>query len=137
MEKEHTLEIDGGNLEKELMQHAALYAYEGEKAAMAEKQYSEFKVKVEELYAVIDRDVRAAAEADNRKMTEPKVAAEILLNEDYKKAQAHLIRLKANLEVLKIRRDAWRERGSMLVQLCAMRRSEMESIAYGSMKAAA
>jgi hypothetical protein len=131
------LEIDAENLDKELMQHAASFAYVGEQAVSAEAAYAEFKVKVEELYAVLDRDVRAAAEAEGRKMTEPKIAAEILVNENYKKAQGHLIRLKANMDVLKVRREAWKERGSMLVQLCAMKRSEMEAISYGSMKSAA
>jgi len=134
---ENKLEIDSENLEKELMQHAASYAYEGEKAVSAEAAYAEFKVKVDELYAILDRDVRAAAEAEGRKMTEAKITAEILVNDSYKKAQGHLIKLKANMDVLRVRRDAWKERGPMLVQLCGMRKAEMSALAYDSMKSAA
>ncbi len=77
------------------------------------------------------------AEADGKKMTEKAIENKVLMNENYKKAQVHLLKLKANMDVLKARREAFKERGSMLVQMCVLKRTEMEALSFETVKAAA
>ncbi len=128
------LEIDEANLGAELAKHAAQFAWAGEQAVRATLAHDEFKLKVEELRAIVDRNVRVAAEAEKRKITEKMVENEVLINEDVMKAAKHLLALKANAEILKARKEAWNQRGSMLTQMSANRRQEMESIAFDSVR---
>lgn len=132
--KAMTIEIDEANLGKELAEHSAKFVYAAEMSIKASLTTEDFKLKVKELYALIDRDVRASAEADGKKITEKQVENAVLLNEDYKKASRHLLQLQANADILKARKEAWRERGSMLVQLSTNRRAEMEALVFDKVK---
>ena len=133
---EFGLKIDDANLSIELATHAEKFAYEAEQAIGADLKHAEFSMKVDELYSMVDREVRARAEADGKKITEKVVENEVKASEQYKKAALHLLKLKAHRDIMKSRREAWKERGSMLVQMSAMKRAEMESIAFSEMKAA-
>lgn len=135
-EIESELKIDSENLSEELANQAATYVYHAEKAVSAEAEYNSFKTRVGELYAMLDKEVRAQAEADKKKITEKVVENTILQHKDYKAALDHLGRLKANMDILKARREGMRERGAMLVQMCSMKRTEMEAISFSSIKSA-
>jgi len=128
------IEIDEANLAKELAQHSAKLVFVAEQAVGAQLAHDEFKLKVKELYALIDRDTRLLAETDGKKLTEKMVENAIMLNEDYKKASRHLLKLQANADILKYRKEAWRERGSMLVQLSTNRRAEMEAMTFDTVR---
>ena len=131
---ELNLEIDEANLSKELSQHSAKFVYVAEQAVKAALACEEFKLKVKELYAILDRDARALAEADGKKTTEKQIENAVLTNEDYKKASMHLLQLQANAEILKGRKEGWRERGAMLVQLSTNRRAEMEALTFETVR---
>jgi len=132
-----SLSIDEANLSKELAEHSANYCYVGEQAIHADLAYGEFKLKVSELAAMVDRDIRMKAEADGKKITEAVVANGILMNEEMKKANRHLLKLKANADLLRVHKDAFKDRGGMLIQMSSNKRAEMEAFAYDSVKSAA
>jgi hypothetical protein len=136
-EKEFSLDIDEANLSQELTTHSSKFAWVAEQAINAALQYDDFKFKVDKLYALIDKTIRDAAEADKRKMSEKKIEGEILTSEQYGEAINHLNRLRAHREVRKAKREAFRERGSMLVQLASTKRAEMDTIGFDAVKAVA
>jgi hypothetical protein len=131
---EMEIKIDEADLARELAEHSSKLVYAAEQAVKVSLQYEEFKLKVDELYALLDRDTRAAAELAGKKITEKVVENTILLNEDYQKASRHLIQLKAQADIMRYRKEAWRERGSMLVQLSTNRRAEMEALTFDTVR---
>lgn len=128
------IEIDEANIGRELAEHSAKLVFVAEQAIKAQLAYDSFKLKVNELAALIDRDARIKAEEEKKKVTEKVIQNEVDTNEEYKKASQHLLQLKANAEILKARKEAWRERGSMLVQLSSNKRAEMEALTFDTVK---
>lgn len=130
------IEIDEANLSQELATHAAKMVFVAEAAVKAQLAYDQFKLKVAELSAHIDMEVRQEAEAEGKKITEKMVENRVSCDENYKKASAHLLGLKAHAEMMKARREAWKERGSMLVQLSSNKRAEMDAYSYDTVREA-
>ncbi len=128
------LVIDEGNLGKELAEHSAKLVYVAQQAIEAQLVYDQFKLKIEELAAIIDRDTRANYEASGKKFTEKVIEAAVTTHSSYKESMGKMFQLKANAELLRAKRDAWRERGSMLIQLSSNKRSEMEALTFDTVK---
>ena len=133
---EFELKIDEANLSREMSEQSSIYFSVAEEAISAELKYNEFKLQVSELYAMVDGETRALAEADGKKITEKLVENSVLQNANYKKARNHLLKLKANMDIFKARKDAFGQRSVMLSNICAMKRTEMETIAFSETKAA-
>lgn len=135
--KTFEIEIDEANLSTELATHAAKMVFVAEEAVRAQFAYDQFKLKVAELAAAIDMEARREAEEAGKKITEKMVENRVACDENYKKASTHLLGLKAHAEMLKARREAWRERGAMLVQLSSNKRAEMDAYSYDTVRAEA
>lgn len=131
------IEIDEANLSSELSTHAAKMVFVAEEAVRAQLAYDQFKLKAAELAARIDMEVRQEAEAEGKKLTEKAIENRVACDENYKKATMHLLGLKAHAEMMKARREAWKERGSMLVQLSSNKRAEMDAYSYDAVRAEA
>lgn len=134
MQNTEELFIDEANLGKELAEHCSKLVFAAQKAIDAQLAHDQFKFKVDELAAIIDRDTRATYEAAGKKFTEKVIDAAVITHADYKAAMNKLYQLKAQVELFKARRDAWRERGSMLVQMSSNKRSEMEALTFDTVK---
>ena len=85
----------------------------------------------------LDMEVRAAAEADGKKITEKVVENTVKVSEAYQNANAHCRKLKAHRDTKRNDEKAFGSmRSSSLTQMSANRRSELESLAFSEMKAA-
>ena len=134
---EFELKIDPENLEEELATQSAKYSYVANQYTKADLEYSDFTAKLELLYIKLDMDVRAAAEADGKKITEKVVENTVKVSEAYQNANAHCRKLKAHRDTKRNDEKAFGSmRSSSLTQMSANRRSELESLAFSEMKAA-
>jgi hypothetical protein len=128
--------INREDLDEELSRQASKYIHVAEKAVKAETEYELFKLQKEQLVAIVDSDIRNGALADGRKLTEASIQKEIERSEEYQKASKHLIKLKANKEVMRALRESWYMRKDLLIQLAIKQRAELENLMSANVKAA-
>jgi len=136
-EKDFELEIDEANLSKELATQSSKFCYVAEQSVTASLNYDNFSFKVDQLYATLDAKVRQAANESGEKLTEKKIEQAIITNKSYIEAVEHLNRLRAHREIMKVRREAFKDRGSMLIQIASTKRAEMDTIGFDTIKLAA
>lgn len=87
------------------------------------------KMDLDELRAVIDKDIRARADASAIKMTEARIDGEVVLDPRYKAKRREILELSEQADRLQVLRDGFVERSFMLRELVALQISERADIA--------
>jgi hypothetical protein len=128
------LSINDTDLDGELTKQAGLFFYVAEKAVLAEQKYKDYKAQVDRLEATLSGQAREEIKKRGDKPTEKMVSDWVLLNENYKKAQAYLNQLFTEKEVMRALRESWYMRKDMLVQIAVKQRSELESLASSTIR---
>ncbi len=122
------LEVNDTALDDELARQPGYFMYAVEVAASAEQEYEAFKLKVEELEAVLDSKIRASFEAEGKKYTEKLVEQEINRTQSYREAKERLLALRMKRDEAKGLKDAFYMKKDLLIQIAINKRAEMESL---------
>lgn len=122
------VKIDEANLDRELSEQAQHFLFAAEKSVAAEMAYMAYKVKVSELEAALDSEIRAKLAAEGVKATEKMIDAELKRTGSYSRAVEHLNKLYAQKELARSCRDAWHMRKDCLIQMAIKSRSELENM---------
>lgn len=132
--KYQDLSINGADLNGELERQASSFVYVGEFFADAEAEYENYKLRVKQLVAALDEQIRIRALKERKKITEASISKEIERHPDYIKAMEHQINLYKRKEKLRTLRDGWRDRLQLLIQRCINERAEMENLNKNTVK---
>jgi hypothetical protein len=129
------LEIDEADLGRELAEQAAMFVYVAEQAVRAEADYKTNKLDVERLQAALAQKHRSTPRGEKEKApTEKAIEEAVTLEPAYQAAQRELNALWARKEILRALRDGWFMRSSMLIQMAAKSRCELESLTRSTLK---
>jgi len=120
--------IDEHSLSKEMSLQAGNYLFVAEQAVRADAVYNTSKYALDQLGAEIDSQVRMKAEADKKKVTEKLIEKEVDRHPRYKDQRIKVIKAKAEMEMLKARREAWYQRKDLLVQMAIKERHDLDAI---------
>ena len=118
------IKIDEHNLSMEMAMQAANFLYVAEQAAKAEAVYDTTKFAMDQLVAELDMEVREKAATDGKKITEKLVEMEVERDQRHKSMKLRVIKAKAEMSMVKAKRDAWYQRKDMLIQLAIKERNE-------------
>lgn len=116
--------ISVASMENDIRDHAALLAYYGSKAANARLQRDKIKTSLEINEARISEEIRAKHAAEGSKLTEARLEQLIRIHPKYATLRGMLDEANAVLEQALIAIEAFKQRGSMLIQLSAGARQE-------------
>jgi len=114
------------DLNMEFSDQAALYAYIAMLAAQAEAVWLDSKRDLDEVYAVTDKAVRQDFVANNERVTEGKVAAEIKIRKGYSNAVDEELFCHEQFLIMRALERAMSQRAQMLISLGAHLRAEAE-----------
>ena len=131
------IKIDEHNLSMEMAMQAANFLYVAEQAAKAEAVYDTTKLAMEQAVAELDMEVREKAATDGKKITEKLVEMEVERDQRCKDIKLRVIKAKAEMNMVKAKRDAWYQRKDMLIQLAIKERNEIDAITGGTVSAKA
>ena len=131
------IKIDEHNLSMEMAMQAANFLYVAEQAAKAEAVYDTTKLTMEQAVAELDMEVREKAATDGKKITEKLVEMEVERDQRCKDIKLRVIKAKAEMNMVKAKRDAWYQRKDMLIQLAIKERNEIDAITGGTVSAKA
>lgn len=119
-----TVKIDTSDLNNELVEHSQKFAWISTAYELACDQELKLKTRLERLYAQLDVLVRHEFDAHNVKITETKVANEVILRSEYTAAQDEYGASKLEASLLKVARDSMLHRREMLLALAHNYRAE-------------
>jgi len=126
--------IDGTDLNGELERQSQSFVFVADHYIKADAEYELYKLRVKQLIAGLDEQVRLTALKAGTKTTEAAILKEIERHPDYIKAMEHQINLNRRKEELRNLRDGWRDRVQLLIQRCINERTEMESLNRSTVK---
>ena len=129
------IKIDENNLSMEMANQAANFLYVAEQAAKAEAVYDTIKFAMDQLVAELDMEVREKATDAGKKITEKLVEMEVERDQRHKDMKLRVIKVKAEMNMVKAKRDAWYQRKDMLIQLAIKERNEIAAITGGTVSA--
>ena len=114
------LQLDKHALDDELIQQASMLhsVSEAYEEAMAERD--DLKEKLATVDAELDQSIRDDAEEHNEKLTEGTIKAKIQADVEHKKAYFLFASAKLKAGKLQALKDAFKERGYMLRELCSL-----------------
>lgn len=122
------LDINQEDLSTEFSKQPSSYARYAVQLAQAERLFGKAAAVREQMYAILDKEYRLAAQLDNKKPTEPQLKALIEMDEDFVAVLEDELNAKYNYKVLKAIVDSWYMRADMLVSLGAHTRHEMDMV---------
>jgi hypothetical protein len=132
--KFQNLTIDSSQLNEELERQSSSYVFVGQAYNEAEGEYEAYKLRVKQLVAALDEQIRIKAVNGKKKITEAAITKEIERHPDYIKAMEHQIKLNRRKEDLKILTWGWRDRNELLLERSRSARDEMKQIANNVVK---
>jgi len=113
-------------LDNAMIEQASLHLKYGVLLSKIQRRMDAAKKRMEVLYAMLDREVRAAATEEKRKVTEKMIEGEILLNEDYQNALDSYHDVKAEHALAKSAFESFNHRRDMLTQVAKRLNVERE-----------
>lgn len=114
----------GASIEEDARAHAAMLAFYGTKASHARLQRDKVKTSLEINEARISEEIRAKYAAEGTKLTEARLEQLVRIHPKYGTLRNMLDEANAVLEQALIAVEAFKQRGSMLIQLSAGARQE-------------
>lgn len=112
------LPIDKHDLDNELVQQPVLYHTVADKLAVATDDQIRAKDALEQTEATADRHIRAAADADGKKLTESAVKAQLAVNPAVIGATDNLREATSEVAKLAALRESYAQRSYMVRELC-------------------
>lgn len=107
---EQTLMVDQDNLDEEVIRQPELYYHVSEQLVYAIDARDTLKKEIEELEAEVDNKVRALAERNEDKVTEPFVKKQIAANEDVQELQRKFLKAKKTAALWEAMKESYGQR---------------------------
>lgn len=111
------LAIDKDALDECLMQQPEVYSKVAEALAIAESERDATKLELEERSAEVDRQVRAAAERAEEKVTEAAIKGRVSLDVEIKRLNRELLDFASEAKLWRALESAFEQRADMLKKL--------------------
>jgi hypothetical protein len=124
---EEELAIDDTNVNKEVMEQPARFAWVASLHEWAKDFSAQMKLELQELQSELDLKIREEAVAQGLKITEALVLNSINGMDEFKQKQRELADAQRKERLLSVARESFVQRKDMLISLCANRRVEMDS----------
>ena len=124
MDFEEQLKISKFDLDTECCLQPGLFAEWAEKSVEAHDQRDRAKLKVEQIYAMIDNEIRKQASERGEKITEKQIESRIILDSRYIQAQEEYLKYSKDAATLLVARQAFEQRKGMIEMVCRLFMSE-------------
>jgi hypothetical protein len=120
------VKINEGDLNKEFVSQAALFAKYAMQEARAQGEVIRTKFILEVTEAEVASKIREGYRLKDQKITEKQLEAEVLKNPAHRAAYRKYLAAKESAEILRAAKDAFAQRKDMLVQLGLTKRQEAD-----------
>lgn len=125
--KELAISLDPNDLNDQMAQQPAMYAWVGVCRALAAEHYDKCKTSVETIKAQKSKHYRLQRDKKNLKNTEKAVEADVSVDSDYLEAVEAMHEAKKNRDVLSAALDAFEQRKDMLQSIGSNLRNESKT----------